>query len=64
MVEPLLLTWKIVAVDDPMQIAYAVAKSSGLQSSLWICNADGSNRHLLLADGGSPAWAVARIAFP
>jgi hypothetical protein len=46
------------------QIAYAVAKSSGLQSSLWICNADGSNRHLLLADGSSPAWAVTRIAFP
>jgi WD40 repeat protein len=46
------------------QIAYAVAKSSGLQSALWIVNADGSNRHLLLVAGSSPAWAVARIAFP
>jgi dipeptidyl aminopeptidase/acylaminoacyl peptidase len=46
------------------QIAYAVAKSSGLQDTLWIVNADGSNRHLLLANGGSPAWAVTRIAFP
>ena len=47
-----------------LQIAYAVAKSSGLQGTLWIVNSDGSNRHLLLADGSSPAWAVARIAFP
>ena len=46
------------------QIAYAVAKSSGLQSTLWIVNADGSNRHLLLANGSWPAWTVARIAFP
>jgi Tol biopolymer transport system component len=46
------------------QIAYAVAKSSGLQSALWIVDSDGSNRHLLLADGSSPAWAVTRIAFP
>ncbi len=46
------------------QIAYAVAQSNGLQSSLWIVNADGSNRHLLLANGSWPAWAVAPIAFP
>jgi WD40-like Beta Propeller Repeat len=46
------------------QIAYTVSKPSGLQSSLWIVNADGSNRHLLLSEGSSPAWAVARIAFP
>jgi Tol biopolymer transport system component len=46
------------------QIAYAVARSSGLQSSLWIVNADGSNRHLLLANGSWPAWARAPISFP
>ncbi len=46
------------------QIAYAVAKTSGLQSTLWIVDSDGSNRHLLLGDGSSPAWAVARVAFP
>ena len=46
------------------QIAYAVAKPSGLQSALWIVNADGSNRHLLLAGGSYPAWAVARVSFP
>ena len=46
------------------QIAYAVARSNGLQSSLWIVNANGSNRHLLLADGSWPAWAVAPVSFP
>jgi Tol biopolymer transport system component len=46
------------------QIAYAVAQSSGLQSSLWIVNANGSNRHLLLSGGSWPAWAVAPIRFP
>ena len=46
------------------QVAYAVAKSSGLQSALWIVNADGSNKHLLLANGSWPAWAVAPISFP
>jgi hypothetical protein len=46
------------------QLAYAVIKSSGLQSALWICNADGSNRHLLLTNGSFPAWAVTRIGFP
>ena len=46
------------------QIAYAVAKASGLQSALWIVNADGSNNHLLLASGSSPAWAVAQVSFP
>ena len=46
------------------QIAYAVARSNGLQSSLWIVNADGSNRHLLLANGSYPAWANAPVSFP
>jgi hypothetical protein len=46
------------------QIAYAVAKKSGLQSALWIVNADGSNKHLLLADGSWPAWAVTTVSFP
>lgn len=46
------------------QIAYAVAKKSGLQSALWVVNADGSNRHLLLADGSWPAWAVTTVSFP
>jgi Tol biopolymer transport system component len=46
------------------QIAYAVARSMGLQSSLWIVNANGSNRHLLLANGSWPAWAVAPVRFP
>lgn len=46
------------------QIAYAVAKESGLQSALWVVNADGSNRHLLLAGGSWPAWAVAPVRFP
>ncbi|MGD0997610.1 MAG: WD40 repeat domain-containing protein [Thermoleophilia bacterium] len=46
------------------QIAYAVARSNGLQSSLWIVDANGSNRHLLLADGSWPAWAVAPVGFP
>ena len=46
------------------QVAYAVAKSSGLQSALWIVNSDGSNKHLLLASGSWPAWAVAPISFP
>jgi dipeptidyl aminopeptidase/acylaminoacyl peptidase len=46
------------------QIAYAVTKSSGLQSSLWIVGANGSNSHLLLADGSWPAWAVAPVSFP
>ena len=46
------------------QISYAVAQPSGLQSSLWIVNADGSNRHLLLANGSWPAWAIAPVSFP
>ena len=46
------------------QIAYSVAKANGLQGALWIVNADGSNRHLLLADGSFPAWAIAPVAFP
>ena len=46
------------------QIAYAVAQSNGLQSSLWIVNADGSNRHLLLANGSYPAWAIAPVRSP
>ena len=46
------------------QIAYTVAQANGLQGSLWIVNADGTNRHLLLADGSFPAWAIAPIAFP
>ena len=45
------------------QIAYAVTQSSGLQSSLWIANANGSNRHLLLANGSWPAWAIAPVDF-
>jgi Tol biopolymer transport system component len=46
------------------QIAYAVSKSSGLNGSLWVVNADGTNRHLLLATGSWPAWATAPISFP
>ena len=46
------------------QIAYAVAKIERPAELLWIVDADGSNRHLLLSDGSSPAWAVAPIAFP
>ena len=46
------------------QIAYAVTHKNGLQSSLWIVNVDGSNNHLLLADGSWPAWAVAPVSFP
>ena len=46
------------------QIAYAVAKKSGLQSALWRDRAHGSNRHLLLADGSWPAWAVTTVSFP
>ena len=46
------------------QIAYSVSKSSGLNGSLWVVNADGSNRHLLLASGSWPAWAMAPIRFP
>jgi WD40 repeat protein len=46
------------------QIAYAVAKSSGLQSALWVIGATGANNHLLLANGSWPAWAVAPVSFP
>jgi hypothetical protein len=46
------------------QIAYTVAKSSGLNGSLWVVGADGSNRHLLLGTGSWPAWAMAPISFP
>lgn len=46
------------------QIAYAVAKSNGLQSALWVIDASGANNHLLLANGGWPAWAVAPVSFP
>ena len=46
------------------QVAYAVAKSSGLQSALWVVGASGANNHLLLANGSWPAWAVAPISFP
>jgi len=46
------------------QIAYSVAKADGLQGALWIVDADGSNRHLLLADGSFPAWAIAPVTFP
>ena len=46
------------------QIAYAVAKKSGLQSALWVIGANGANRHLLLADGSWPAWAVTTVSFP
>ncbi len=46
------------------QIAYTVAKPNGLNGALWVANADGSNRHLLLASGSWPAWALAPISFP
>jgi WD40 repeat protein len=46
------------------QIAYTVSKPSGLNGSLWVVNADGSNRHLLFASGSRPAWAMAPISFP
>jgi dipeptidyl aminopeptidase/acylaminoacyl peptidase len=46
------------------QIAYAVSQSSGLQSALWVIGANGANRHLLLANGSWPAWAIAPISFP
>jgi hypothetical protein len=46
------------------QIAYAVADATGLQSVLWIATAGGASRHVLIAHGGSPAWAIAPIAFP
>jgi Tol biopolymer transport system component len=46
------------------QIAYAVAKSNGLQSALWVIDATGANNHLLLANGSWPAWAVAPVKFP
>jgi WD40 repeat protein len=46
------------------QIAYAVERANGLQGSLWIVDADGANRHLLIAEGSWPAWAIAPIAFP
>jgi dipeptidyl aminopeptidase/acylaminoacyl peptidase len=46
------------------QIAYAVSDATGLQSVLWIAGADGSNPHVLIAHGSSPAWAIAPIAFP
>ena len=48
------------------QIAYAAAKPNGANGydSLWVVNADGSNKHLLLAEAGSPAWAIAPISFP
>jgi hypothetical protein len=46
------------------QIAYAVGDTTGLQSVLWIATAGGANRHVLIAHGSAPAWAVAPIAFP
>ncbi len=46
------------------QIAYAVSDATGLQSVLWIATAGGANRHVLIAHGNSPAWAIAPIAFP
>jgi len=46
------------------QIAYAVAQPSGLQSALWIVNADGSNRHLLLATGAGRPGRFAPVSFP
>jgi len=46
------------------QIAYAVGDTTGLQSVLWIAGADGSNPHVLIAHGSSPAWTLAPIAFP
>ena len=48
------------------QIAYSVAKVNwpGVQSELWVIGANGANRHLLLADGSWPAWAVTTVSFP
>jgi hypothetical protein len=41
-----------------------VSDATGLQSVLWIASAVGSNRHVLIVHGSSPAWAIAPIAFP
>ncbi len=62
--DPSLPLTSVAWTPKASQIAYAVAQSNGLQSSLWIVNADGSNRHLLLADGSYPAWANAPVSFP
>ena len=48
------------------QIAYAAVRpnvANGYES-VWVVNADGSNKHLLLAKAGCPAWAIAPISFP
>ncbi len=48
------------------QIAYAAVKPDAVNGyeSVWVVNADGSNKHLLLAKAGCPAWAIAPISFP
>ena len=40
------------------QIAYSVVRRDGSNESLWVVDADGADRHPLLAHGSWPAWAV------
>jgi WD40 repeat protein len=49
---------------EATQIAYTVSKEDSYDGSLWVVNADGTNRHLLAGSGSWPAWAMAPISFP
>jgi Tol biopolymer transport system component len=45
------------------QIVYSVP-TAGLNGDIWVVNADGTNRHKLLHNGGYPACTEAPIEFP
>jgi Tol biopolymer transport system component len=45
------------------QIVYTLPSNSAQNGDIWIVNADGSNKHLLMHNGSYPACAMAPISF-